>query len=245
MELETSSKILEWIIKITVLVGAAAGLLLLYVNDKKATKETKSKALSGTVEVNEQKPNLEDFRKSTFFTDSIEPKENNKILSEKIRILMGDFQVTLPRKSFEEGQEIQKLISFNGNIPIIVKVKENKILITTKVFGQDGKVVAEIIDNEWRVNPNNYLKRNFDDHGFEVVDQYDITLLQVDYRNSQTIYIAGVFYSRGSIMILSQNGMLFNKIPESTEKLREMTSIIKPIFKYDGKDYLGKRNLSL
>jgi hypothetical protein len=57
----------------------------------------------------------------------------------------------------------------------------------------DGKVMAELVDNEWRVNPHNYFKLNFDEPGLEIIDDYNIPWLQIDYLTPSSVKISGVF----------------------------------------------------
>jgi len=67
--------------------------------------------------------------------------------------------------------------------------------VSAVVTDVDGKVVAEVLGTSWQVNPNNYFRLNFDKSAIEVIDQYDIPVLQVEYLTPNTVRVGGVFQS--------------------------------------------------
>ncbi len=233
-KMESWLKICEWIAAISIAIGGIAGIGIYVFKSKIDERQKQINSTSGLVKKNESEPNLEDFR----LPEKVETTEE---LKNKIRVYIGDMRSTFDRSAFEEGKDVTELISFNKTTPIKIRVKDDVIFVTATVTTIDGKIVSEIIDNEWSINPNNYFKKNHDDFGFEIIDEYGITVLQVDYRNKQTIYVAGVFFNNGTMMICSPNGLIFNSIPKSIDELKNVTSIITPIFKYSGKDSYGKR----
>ncbi len=233
-KMETWLKLSEWVVAISVAIAGIAGVGIFVLKSKIDEKQKQISATSGAVKQNEIEPDLENFRLA-------EKVETTEELKNKIRVYIGDMRATFDRSAFEEGKDVTDLISFNKTTPIKVRVKDDLIFVTATVTTIDGKIVSEIIDNEWRINPNNYFKKNHDEYGFEVIDDYGITVLQVDYRNKQTIYVAGVFYNSGTMMICSPAGLIFNSIPSSIDELKKATSVIKPIFKYTGKDSYGQR----
>ena len=70
----------------------------------------------------------------------------------------------------------------------------NGVAILAKVFSEDGKVVAQIIDNRLYVNPGNFLRiDNPDSHSLAVYDMHQRQLLAIRYLNSQTVRVVGIF----------------------------------------------------
>ena len=233
-KMESWLKIFEWTVAISVAVGGIAGVGIYILKNKIDEQQKQINAKTGEVQINKVEPNLEDFRLP-------EKTENIDELKNKIRVYIGDMRATFDRSAFEEGKDVTELINFNQTTPIKVRVKDDIIIVTATVTTPDGKIVSEIVNKEWRINPNNYFKKNHDEHGFEVIDEYGITVLQVDYLNKQTIYVAGVFYNSGTMMICSPSGLIFTPIPTSVDELKRVTGVIRPIFKYVGKDSYGHR----
>jgi hypothetical protein len=78
-------------------------------------------------------------------------------------------------------------------VPLSLKVTKQGLVVSAMVYSLDGKIVAEIIDNNWVINPNNYFRKNFDSHALEVIDQYNIPMLQIDYLAPDEVRIGGLF----------------------------------------------------
>jgi hypothetical protein len=117
------------------------------------------------------------------------------------------------------------IFPFGQNVPFWVSKNRNGLLINAEIRSMDGKIMAELTDNEWRINPNNYFKLNYDYSGLEVVDDYGIPWLQVDYLTPSMLKIGGVFrggevvspntfpnfptnISNGSIFGIGNNGII-------------------------------------
>ncbi len=86
-----------------------------------------------------------------------------------------------------------ELLPIGPNVPFWILKNRNGLLINAEVKSMDGKIMAELINNEWRVNPHNYFKLNFDKSGLEIIDDYNIPWLQIDYLTPSSVKIGGVF----------------------------------------------------
>lgn len=95
------------------------------------------------------------------------------------------------------------ILRIAGKDLLTMKRSAAGILMGAKVFSKDERIVAEIEDNEFTVNPNNYFKIKHPDASTLVVyDQYDDEALNVRYANSHMLRVTGRFYSpRGLIQI--------------------------------------------
>lgn len=164
-----------------------------------------------------------------------------------------------------EGVVVQPLGRY---APFSIRRANNGLLISAIVHSLDGKVVAKIQDNEWVLNPNNYFRKNFDRSALEVIDEYDIPVLQVEYLDESKIKIGGLFRLeeketseiypdfpstpkeinpravisfRGVIMIMGEDGISTSSRNTTPDDLRTKARIIKPWFDYSKPKKLGIR----
>lgn len=81
---------------------------------------------------------------------------------------------------------------FGPNVAFSLRRTSEGLLISMMIQSFDGKSVAEIRDNRW-FNPNNRYRKNFDDSALEIIDEYLVPVLQVEYLDPYTVKIGGVF----------------------------------------------------
>lgn len=111
-------------------------------------------------------------------------------------LFLGDsasYTTAFPHTVIEVGQE---------QILIINKEKD-KITLSAKLFSRDGKIVAELKDNKFFINPNNYFRidrPNF--HTLIVYDQEAKQILNVEYINPSVIKFLGIFYLPNRLPII-------------------------------------------
>jgi hypothetical protein len=110
-------------------------------------------------------------------------------VSEDVVVLLGSF--TLATKKEFTGVEIygQKLLS--------LKKTDAGITVSARVISSNNKVVAQITDNEFYVNPSQYfrMERAEDWHTLRVIDGEGAQVLYVRYMNPTTIKVLGSFYT--------------------------------------------------
>ena len=79
------------------------------------------------------------------------------------------------------------------------------IYLNITIRSRNGRIVAEIIDNEFHINPNNYYRRERPDvSSLTVYDQEGNAVLNVHYINATAIKILGVFNSPDQLPIVIQ-----------------------------------------
>lgn len=117
---------------------------------------------------------------------------------------------------------------FTGDICTIVRVagenllsigrKENRISINARIYSQDKKIVAEIKDSRFQINPNNYFRRERPNkHSLIVYDQEGKEVLNIDYLNPNAVKITGTFFypRRAPVVIsadsISASGLTFTR----------------------------------
>ena len=91
-----------------------------------------------------------------------------------------------------------------GGIPaLIIDKSEAGIAIFAKLFSEDGRIIAELKDNQFYVNPNNYFRiERPNDHALIVYDQSGQQALNVEFLNPFAIKLLGKFYFPGRPPIL-------------------------------------------
>jgi hypothetical protein len=86
--------------------------------------------------------------------------------------------------------------------------------VSAKVFSRDGRIVAQIVDNGFFINPNNFFRRERPDKSTLVVyDQEGRQVLVVRYLNPSAVKILGIFNFPGiSPIIIEENQQAFEGV---------------------------------
>lgn len=80
---------------------------------------------------------------------------------------------------------------------ILERDKKGRVTITADIFGADGRIVASIDKNRFKVNPNNYFDLESDHSTLRVIDQQKREVLFVRYLNSHAIKVRALLYFPG------------------------------------------------
>lgn len=175
----------------------------------------------------------------------IAPADSNIVtLPRYLTLLVGSNRVQIDKNLLLNGKSVNPMIvAFPSDFPLSMKLSDDgKLLVDCNFRDLSGKIVAEMINNEWEINPNNYFQRNYDAYGVEVIDQEGISILQIDFVNNNTIKLGGVIRDSQSVYFISDTNMnawdirLINK----TEIINISKSIPK-MFVYPAVNNLGKR----
>lgn len=175
-------------------------------------------------------------------------------LKDLIILKIGGATCAYDKKLFHEGLETTRCVTVNDTEPVKIKFVDGRLFVSTKIFDLDGKIVCEIIDNEWSLNSNNYYKRNYDSHAVEVIDQFDNVVLSAEMINQQTILVngiinikgGGIMFAYGDHLAMLASSTESKKIIEAMEKrpweeiYNEHAKKVPRLFSY-GNDALGKR----
>jgi len=110
------------------------------------------------------------------------------IPAKAIALFLGNsvaYSSSFPHTVIEVGNE--KLLVINR--------KNNKITISGKFFSRDNRIVGELKDNQFYVNPNNYFRiERPNGHSLIVYDQEGNQAINVDFLNLSAIKLLGRFY---------------------------------------------------
>lgn len=127
---------------------------------------------------------------------------------------------------------------------IAISKKDGQIKLSAKLRGKDG-TVAEIIDNDWKLNPQNFFDRNYNESVIEIRDnptkdmpEGDI-ILQIKVLIDR-IQFQGKFYDgKGNGVAFIQRGDAGNGA--MMERFQNQSKYkITPIFKYPSSKFFGK-----
>lgn len=178
-------------------------------------------------EKEEKKNKIEEYNRTTP-TSTLTPNNNAVQLGDEdvIEITVGGMGTVVKVKELKRAG-VKAPIQMDNYEPVIIKLDaKNNLLVSSKIYDNSGKIVAEIVDNTWRINPNNVFTREFNNNMLQVIDNYGNVVLAVNFLSSSTIVIHGVFcspdgilfaFDQSSVGIPSKNNPMA-KILEEKEK---------------------------
>lgn len=104
-----------------------------------------------------------------------------------------------------------RIIEVKGQTLLTVGKKDKGLTISGRFFSKDNRIVAELKDNRFFVNPNNYFRiERPNKHSLIVYDQQGNQALNVEYLNVSTIKILGRFYFPDRPpLVIDENGTSF------------------------------------
>jgi hypothetical protein len=177
-------------------------------------------------------------------------KNRNNKGSDTFYVKMGGISCAWQRGDLESG--VVAPIVCNTDSPISIKLANGKIVLSMKFYNIDNEIVGEIVNSEWLLNTN-FFKRNYDDYAIEVIDNYDVVVMQIRLEDNK-ITINGIIHCSNLMFICNEDSMLqldTNYKIEEMMKQRFGRSLketyfdygrkIQRLFDYTGKDWLGKR----
>ena len=123
---------------------------------------------------------------------------------------------------------------------LTISKEKGQLKISTMIRSHDG-LVAELVNNDWKINPQESFDRNYNKNALEVRDKDGDVVLQVKLLNDR-IQFQGKFYDEKG------NGVAFVGRKEWNGSMIEMTgpnhpkldSTIEPIFKYPSGLHMGE-----
>ncbi len=163
--------------------------------------------------------------------------------NDKVYIIIGGNKFSHTVKALKEKSA--KLFSFAGRDPFSISLdKDNRMLFSIEVYDIEGNLIAEIENNNWRPNKNFTGKFNYDDRGFEVIDNKGNVAINFTVSESNKIIIQGIFQFKeiGKIFLCGNNGFNILDMTNIQNFNQEIDGInIAKIFRYTGKNWLHSR----
>ncbi|MCK4820376.1 hypothetical protein KA005_31720 [bacterium] len=99
-----------------------------------------------------------------------------------------------------------------ANQPILIIDKKDKnILVSAKFFSEDLKIIAELKENKFFVNTNNYFRiERPNDHILTVYDQQGQQALNINFSNQTNIKLLGRFYLPGRPPLIIEEKRMYS-----------------------------------
>lgn len=119
--------------------------------------------------------------------------------------------------------------------PIRVWIEDGKLQLHAIIRNRNGDIVATIFGNQFRVNPETIFDYNYDRNAIEVIDEYGDVILQVQMEEDGVLFCGKFYRKDGSRVAIGNNYIEVRPAGVSIELS------FSPIFRYLGKDNLGKR----
>lgn len=103
------------------------------------------------------------------------------------------------------------IVSITGKDLLSVRRDANGLSVWAKIFDAEGKIIADIENNEFTINQNNYFKHKRPDASTLIIyDQYDQPVLNVRFLNPAALRVLGVFRVKDRApVIIEENRTLF------------------------------------
>jgi len=125
-------------------------------------------------------------------------------------------------------------------------LKDDKMLVSARVFSIDGNIRADLTDNEWEIIKNNPFKRNYDSKALEVCDATSgLVILQVELLDRQSLRLSGLFEDGSSLWCVTDSPEILHISKDEIEKyVPQIASCLKTqerLFKYPSDLHLHER----
>lgn len=180
---------------------------------------------------------------------SIQENKTKKASASVGKIVSEQIILSFPKRIFPKLQLGDRGPVITGDLSIFerrgleIKTIDNQIYISISVTDLDGNIIAEIKDNEWKVNLNKSFDRNYSRYAFEVKDNYGNIVLQTQLKGD-TLQFQGVLYDPSTELFLivtqqERDGRMDGLI-KARDKGKRLETSIEPIFKYPSKLHLGE-----
>jgi len=128
------------------------------------------------------------------------------------------------------------VIRDNGEPVLSIQIRDGKLYVSVIIRGNNGDLIAEIRDNEWKLNQR--FDRNYSDNALEVRDKSGYVVLQI-VNFGDVIHFAGTFYNN--------NGYAVSFVPFEDltaaiafgPSVKDLQFHIDPIFEYPSELHFG------
>jgi hypothetical protein len=108
--------------------------------------------------------------------------------------------------------EARTLLTIKGGAEdlLVVQESESGIKVSARIFSSDHRIVAQLVENRFVVNPNNYFKVDRPTKSiFSVYGQDGLVALEVRYLNRRALRVLGRFYSpQGGLVVLTEDSTI-------------------------------------
>lgn len=124
-------------------------------------------------------------------------------------------------------------------LPLQLGVRDGKLFVSASFFDASGKLVAEIADNEWKVNENTLFDRNYSADRLEVLNDRGEVVFHVQLIGMEMRLEVKTFNSNGESWVVyeaPQGGTLLQRFDPGSKDI----PTLKRIFKYPSNLHFGE-----
>jgi hypothetical protein len=106
------------------------------------------------------------------------------------------------------------VIRFGQKDLLLISTNRNGVVVTAEFFGDNGNIVAAVVDNKFTINPLNYFTKEHPDRSTLIVrDQKNIEALNIRFMNPKCLRILGRFRIPGHPdVVMTTNEFSFESI---------------------------------
>ena len=142
------------------------------------------------------------------FGNAISKSELESQSKDNVIIQVGSLHIATPKEYLAKGIIFTQEIDLGTSSPVSLKASHGKLSVSAKIFDKSGRIVCEIEDNKWTINPNNYFTKNDDKTALEVIDQEGNVALSVELVNESLIQVYGIFPGENKITFALPNNLI-------------------------------------
>lgn len=125
-----------------------------------------------------------------------------------------------------------------GTFPFEIGELHNKVFLNAEVIDQNNNHIVSIENNNWIVNPHVINRLNYDNNGFEVIDDMSNVLFSIDIFPDNRIKFQGFIFFKDIVLVIGDKEITF---VDNVKNFKEATKYFKRLFVYTGTNWLHKR----
>jgi hypothetical protein len=123
---------------------------------------------------------------------------------------------------------------FNDYAPVTLRMKDDTLLFSLKLWSPTGQGPIEVENNEFKVNISG-CDWNYTANALEVVDENGIPIFQMIRQAPHKIVVYGIFASPIGLLLANETRFAIWKVGPIPQEF-----ILRPLFKYPAWKYPGK-----
>jgi hypothetical protein len=138
----------------------------------------------------------------------------------------------------------ERVLEF-GFCKLTLFVTNKTLFVSMPITDISGDTLAILTRNEWEVNPKLFpYRRNFDQKGLEILNSEGVPVFQLEFTNTASVSIRGIFYYDGYTYGVGKNGLTRMQGRILGESLRHYADSIGLIqhFKYPAERHPNERD---
>lgn len=139
-----------------------------------------------------------------------------------------------------DGPKGQSLFSIAGDNAVVLIIEDGVVKLSTTVRDKTGTVIAQMIKNEWKINPGASWDRNYSTDAIEVMDPTGDVVLQAISLSDRVQFSAKMYGKNGEYLGLGSANPGTTGAGGVLAVFPAHGPFIPPIFKYPSNTHLGE-----